>query len=398
MNCVKKMSTIETKIVKVYISEHPNAEKLEIATVGSAPGQGGFESVVGLSQFKTGDLVIYVEPGSVVPENIQEKLAKSKITVKDGRIRAINIRNVLSEGLCLDPKEWLDHDVKEGDDVTKELGIMKYEPLSPSMRSALKSGKGLRFNYENENFKTYYCVEKFKKSPKVLGELDQNVVATLKYHGTNARWGIVKRPKYKKKWWQKIVSLFVKESPQEFLVGSHNKIKVPSKDTIKHGDYYNTDTWWKMSKKYDLEFVVKQISEHETLISYDKNTITDVIIYAEIVGPGIQKGYDYGIPQGDLEIRVFDIMINGKFSDWTTVVHLCKCFNLPVVDEVYSGPWSLDVTKHASDVDEYNGKKYVREGIVIRPFKETWHPKCGRVIFKYLNPVYLLDKKNTEFH
>jgi RNA ligase (TIGR02306 family) len=337
-------------------------------------------------------------PDSVVPENIQEQLAKNKITVKNGRIRAINIRNVLSEGLCLDPKEWLNHEVKEGDDVTEELGITKYEPPPPSVRGALRSGKGINFNYENENLKAYYCVEKFKKYPKILAELNQDVVATIKYHGTNFRCGIVKKPIYKKTLWQKFIGLFVKESPQEFLVGSHNKIKVPTKDVLKYWDYYNTDTWWRVTKKYNLESIVRQISENEALLSSDGNALVDVVIYAEIIGQGVQKGYDYGVPDGDLEIRIFDIMIDGKYVDWATVVHLCKCFNLPVAEEVYTGPWSLDVTEHAVSVDEYNGKKYVREGIVIRTLKESWHPKCGRVIFKYLNPAYLLDKKNTEFH
>ena len=388
------MSTIETKIVRVEILDHPNANALEIARIG---GEGGFESVVGLGQFATGDLVIYIEPGAVGPENIQEQLAKNKITVKDGRIRAINIRNVLSEGLCLDPKEWLDHSVEEGDDVTKELGVTKYEPPPPSMNNALRSGKGINFNYINENFKTYNCVEKFKKCPKVLSDLNKTVVATIKYHGTNFRCSLVKKPEYKKSLWQKIVNLFVKESSQEFLVGSHNKIKVPSKDVIKYGNYYSTDTWWRAAKKYDLEFVVRQISINEMFMS-KKQVPIDVAIYAEIIGPGIQKGYDYSIVAGEIEIRVFDIMIDGTYVGWNQLSILCKEFYLPIVEKVYTGPWNLDVVKLAEATDEYNGKKFVREGIVIRPIEESWHPKCGRVIFKYLNPVYLLDKNNTDFH
>lgn len=397
------MSTIEAKIVKLYISPHPNADKLSIATIGSNPGEGGFECAVGLDQFESGDLAIYVMPDSVLTDEMCTTLTeKSKIQIKGGRIRAINIRGVLSEGLCLDPKAWLDHDVKEGDDVTKELGVTKYEPPHPSMRSALKNGKGLNIQYRNENFKEYYCVEKFKKCPKILNELAEdksfNVVATIKYHGCNLRCGLVTKPVCKKTLWRRFISLFLKEDQKEFLVGSHNKIKVPTQSALKYGDYYDTDTWWRMAKKYDLEAIVRQISEHERSISFNKRNPADVVIYAEVIGPGVQKNYCYGIKQGELEIRVFDIMVNGRYLGWTTVQHYCDLFKLPIVEEVYLGPWNLDVIKHASAVDEYNGKKYVREGIVIRPVRETWHHKCGRVIFKYLNEAYLLDKKNTEFH
>ena len=394
------MSTIETKIVRAEILPHPNADKLSIARIG---GEGGFECAVGIDQFKTDDLVIYVMPDSVITEEMSTTLMeRSKVQIKGGRIRATNIRGMLSEGLCLDPKVWLGREVKEDDDVTKELGITKYEPPHPSMRSALKNGKGIRFNYQNENFKEYYCVEKFKKSPKVLAELNQDVVATIKYHGTNFRCGLVKKPQCRKSLWRKFIGLFVKEKPREFLVGSHNKIKIPTQSALKYGDYYNTDTWWKATKKYNLESVVNQISENEYMADQRNTNLTrpwpDVAIYAEIIGPGIQKGYDYGVPAGELEIRVFDIMIDGVYAGWDKVVHLCKCFDLPIAEEVYRGPWSLDVVKHAAEVDEYNGKKYVREGVVIRPIEEAWHRKCGRVIFKYLNEAYLLNKKNSDFH
>lgn len=394
------MSTIETKIVAIEILPHPNADKLAIARIG---GEGGFECAVGLDQFKTGDLAIYVMPDSVLSEEMCTTLAeKSKIQIKGGRIRAINIRGVLSEGLCLNPSAWLDHDVKEGDDITKELGVTKYEPPHPSMRSALKNGKGINFHYKNENFKEYHCVEKFKKSPLVLRELSEdtgfNVVATIKYHGSNFRCGLVTKPSCRKSWWERLKGLFVKDDKQEFLVGSHNRIKVPTQSALKYGDYYNTDTWWRMAQKYDLEFVTKQISENETLMPRGPTAPVDVVIYAEVIGPGIQKGYDYGISPGQLELRVFDIMINGKYCDWNQVKWYCDLFKLPIVEEVYFGPWSLDVTKCAADTDEYNGKKYVREGIVIRPVIETWHRKCGRVIFKYLNEAYLLDKTNSDFH
>lgn len=391
------MSTIETKIIKIDdIRYHPNADKLSIITIG---GQGGFECVVGRQQFSIGDLAIYIMPGSVISEEMSNTLMeRSKIQIKGGRIRAIRIRNVLSEGLCLKPEEWLDHDVKEGDDVTEELGVTKYEPPPPHWRTLLGTKHGISLQYENRNFIEYTCVEKFKKYPDVLedGEL---VVATVKWHGTNFRAGLVKRPPYKKSLWEKIKGLFFRESALEFLVGSHAKIRYPSKKSWETGEY-KQDSYWRMAEKYNLEAVARQISKYVALTEreYKDNVEPEVIIYAEIIGPGVQKGYGYGIENGELEIRVFDIMVDKTFLPWDRVVHLCSCFNLPTVTEVYRGPWSLDVVKHAKAVDEYAGKKFNREGIVIRPLTERWSPECGRVIFKYLNEVYLLNKTNSEWH
>lgn len=390
------MSTIEAKIVKVTIKPHPNADRLEIARIGD---EGGFECVVALDQFKTGDLALYIPVDSIVPQNIRDYLAQTKVNVKDGRIRCAKIRNKFSEGLCLSPQDWVpESEIKEGNNVTEIVGIKKYEPPPPHWRTLLGTKHGISLQYENRNFIEYTCVEKFKKYPDVLedGEL---VVATVKWHGTNFRAGLVKRPPYRKNLWEKIKGLFFKESALEFLVGSHAKIRYPSKKSWETGEY-KQDSYWRMAEKYNLEAVARQISKYIALTEreYKDNVEPEVIIYAEIIGPGIQKGYGYGIENGELEIRVFDIMVDKTFLPWDRVVRLCSCFNLPTVTEVYRGPWSLDVVKHAKAVDEYAGKKFNREGIVIRPLTERWSPECGRVIFKYLNEVYLLNKTNSEWH
>jgi len=387
------MSTIEAKIVKVEILDHPNADKLAIARIG---GEGGFESIVGLDQFKTGDLALYIPVDSMVPENIQAHLAQNKIKVENGRIRCTKIRGVFSEGLCLTPSDWLDSkEIREGNDVTKLLGIKKYEPPPPSWRSLLSSKYGINIHYTNSNFIEYTCVEKFKKFPAVLNQ-GEEVVATIKWHGTNFRCGKVFKKAHKKTIWEHIQSFFGFYDDMEFLVGSHSKIRHPTKAALKTKIYWK-DTYWRAVEKYALNMVIEQLQNHFALDNKDY-ALPPVSIYAEIIGPGIQKGYDYGVDRDEIEIRVFDIMVGKKFLNWDTVKHLCDCFNLPTVEEVYRGPWSLEVIEHAKTVDEYNDKKFKREGIVIRPVEERWSSECGRVILKYLNPAYELDKTNSEYH
>lgn len=392
------MSTINVKVVPVDIQPHPDADRLEIAQIG---GMGGFACVVGLGQFKTGDLAIYVPPDSVVPDNIRTHLEKNKITIKGGRIRPAKIRGILSEGLCLSPGQWLEEkDIIEDNDVTELLGVTKYIPPPPRGGGIFRSARGINIHYNNTDFPKYTSIENIKKHPKVLGE-GERVVATVKTHGTNFRCGWADKPVYKKSLWRKIKDLFRSGPPpavdtdaQEFLVGSHNKIRF-----AKEGAEIANDLYWRAALKYNLKEAAINMAEIVSVVEgKDSLAPHNIVIYAEIIGPGIQKGYEYGIDQGDIEIRVFDISFRGQFLSWNDVKFLCIDNKLPHAEEVYDGPWSLEVTKLAEETDEYNGRRYTREGVVIKPIPERWDSKCGRVIFKAINPKYLLDKTNTEHH
>lgn len=378
------MSTINVKVVKLELAPHINAERLEVATVG---GAGGFTAVVGKGEFQTGDLAIFVPPDSVVPANIQEFLAtKKKITVKEGRIRCTRVRGTFSDGLCLVPKDWLPENlVSEDKDVTEFLGITKYEP-PPPRTNALKS-KGINHHYQNENFKKYTDIENFKKYPKTFNE-GEEVVATIKYHGSNWRACIVKRPASSFTWVEKVKSFFgFKVDSSEYLVGSHNTIRKQAKKATTVEDVF-----CKVANNYNVKALLDGLKEDLA----DKDA--DVSIYGEVIGPGIQTGYTYGVPEGQHELRIFDIMVNGQYLNWDEVVEYCEEFNLPLVEVVYRGPWSLDITKFSEAVDEYNGQKHTREGIVIKPIKERKDLHNSRAILKYVSETFRLDKKNSEHH
>src|SRR5581483_4038869 len=55
--------THEVKVVRVGpILPHPNADKLQLTMVG------GYQVVIGKDTFKEGDLAVYIQPDSVVPQ------------------------------------------------------------------------------------------------------------------------------------------------------------------------------------------------------------------------------------------------------------------------------------------------------------------------------------------
>ena len=114
------MSSLIVDVSKINkIEKHPNADRLRIATVK------GWQCIIGLDDFKEGELIIFIPPDSVLPDELIDKY-KLEFVRKGGRVKTVKLRKFISQGLCLpipEGKNW-----KEGKSVATELGITKYEP------------------------------------------------------------------------------------------------------------------------------------------------------------------------------------------------------------------------------------------------------------------------------
>ena len=121
------------------------ADSIEVATVG------GWKVVVKKGEFKTNDLVVYLEIDSWVPTSLAPFLSKGKEPkvfngVEGERLRTVKLRGQISQGLLLpiDCTTISDGEgnvisVSEGDDVTEFLGIQKWErPLPTQLRGQAK--------------------------------------------------------------------------------------------------------------------------------------------------------------------------------------------------------------------------------------------------------------------
>ena len=122
-----------------------NADSIEVATVG------GWKVVVKKGEFKTNDLVVYLEIDSWVPTSLAPFLSKGKEPkvfngVEGERLRTVKLRGQISQGLLLpiDCTTISDGEgnvisVSEGDDVTEFLGIQKWErPLPTQLQGQAK--------------------------------------------------------------------------------------------------------------------------------------------------------------------------------------------------------------------------------------------------------------------
>ena len=113
------------------------ADAIEVATVG------GWKVVVKKGDFKPGDLAVYCEIESFIPSTIAPFLTKPdqypKVFegVQGERLRTVRLRGQLSQGLLMPMSVMTNNGViaqvlKEDEDVSQALGIVKYEAPIPA--------------------------------------------------------------------------------------------------------------------------------------------------------------------------------------------------------------------------------------------------------------------------
>lgn len=108
------------KIVKV--APHDNADSLDIATVK------GYECIVKRGQYKEGDLIVFIEPDSQLPDKKWAEFYKAK----SNRVKAIKLRNRWSFGI-IESVSNVEYGspIVEGLDISNVLGVTHWEPPQP---------------------------------------------------------------------------------------------------------------------------------------------------------------------------------------------------------------------------------------------------------------------------
>jgi RNA ligase (TIGR02306 family) len=356
------------------IRQIPDAQNIEQAIIG------GWNCIIQKNQYTEGGLVVVATTDAVIPQELSDAMNVTNYLRKGGRVRTVKLRGVYSECLII-PLSYLsgrltmgELDVREGQDMMEKLGIIKYEP--PAKIIQLASGRKIKYT-DNPNFGIYYKFPNLKNVQGMFTEEDE-VEITRKIHGTNARYGIVKKAKISI--WDRIRKLFgSKWVGYEFVVGSHNV----EKGSDSQG-YYDTNVWYDIEKKYDIK---KKLWGY---VGDSENIGEGIILYGEIYGAGIQKGYDYGLK--DIQFVVFDIKDDGEYMS-PVIARLTtqRVFKLPYVEVLYYGNWSQEIQDKYTFNNFIPGTKTPQEGIVIKHY-------TGRrqKVAKVINPDYLIyaEKKD----
>ena len=340
---------------------HPNADTLELIDIL------GYQLVAKKGNYKPGDLAVFIQPDSVVPQIpafawLWEGKAPEDVTERNRRITVRKFRKEYSEGLLMPlaelPELTYGRSVVEGQDVSDLLSVTHWEgdkeqdtfgqsSKAPRVKRRPNSIRGwLRYFYYNTvrvlSFGKMYRRESSMEVKFDAPEYDvvamkaarsgfQNtewVTATEKLHGRNGRF------------------LFLEGT---FYIGSHFQWKAPG-----------------------VPCIFTRVAAQQPWIEEWCRANEGRILYGEVIGD--QKGYTYGFTGGNLGFRAFDIWEkNGTWTKpWDDVVdnpegggkrHTLD--ESQIVPVLYHGPADIEMLKSLTDGKSVLDGKTQREGIVV---------------------------------
>lgn len=328
------------------------ADKIEVAQIE------GWHVVVHKGEFKIGDLCVYCEIDSILPERPEFEFLRDR----KFRIKTIRLKGQISQGIAfplsiLDGKSFSSdtRDIKKydwhvGQDVTELVGVTKYEPEIPACLSGLAKGTFPSFIPKTDEIRV------------------QNIQSVLtKYKGTTCY--------ITEKLDGSSVTFFVKDG--EFGVCSRNL-------ELKEDD---KNSFWQAARELDIETKLKKIG-------------INIAIQGELVGEGIQgnklklKGksvYFYNAFIID-EYRYLNFM--DFFFLFTEQLELPL---VPILHINFELIDNIDELVHSATQRSMFNENVWREGIVIRAMEEIKCPEMfqhthqTRLSFKVINPEFLLQ-------
>lgn len=318
------------------------ADSIECAVVG------GWTVVVKKGEYKIGDLAVYCEIDSWVPHKLAPFLSKGQEPreyngVKGERLRTVKLRGQLSQGLLL-PLVDLYGQLRglnnhfDGQDVTENLGIQKWEAPIPAQLAGLVRG----------GFPT--------DVPKTDQERVQNLTAEIaRYVLDGDMWEITEKLDGSS-------CTYYLDLDDDFHVCSRNLDLA----------YDETNTLWKVAIKNDIENKLRSLGGQ------------GVALQGELIGEGIQKNR-YGI-KGQ-EFYLFDVYVvkEGKYlcpEDRRDLAEELNIKHVPVTVEEFVIEQTVEqLLQMAEAKSELNVCE--REGIVFKH-------RDGQTSFKAISNKFLL--------
>jgi RNA ligase (TIGR02306 family) len=350
------------------------ADNIELAIVG------GWNAITKKGEYRAGDLIVVATTDAVIPQNLSDDMEVTNYLRKGQRVRTVKLRGVYSECLLIPLKHIpFMENYYDGKDMMFAMDIYKYEP--PVKQIQLSNGKNVRYQ-SNPNFTVYYKFPNLKNVDGLFTEEDE-VQITRKLHGTNARYGIVRKNKLS--FFDKLKKFFGLADAwinYEYVYGSHNV----EKGSDSQG-FYSTDVWRTIAEEYDIKENLWAVVKTRDVAEIGGG----FVIYGEIYGAGIQKNYDYGLT--DIRFAGFDLTIDGKYMDPELAQFIIEdVLELPHVEVLYEGLWNQEVQDKFVFNNFIEGTKVPHEGIVIK------HVTGERQkVAKVINPYYLIygEKNNV---
>lgn len=314
---MNKIASIE-KIKSVV--PHSNADRLDLVTVL------GYQCVTQRGLYKEGDIVIYIQPDSILPE---APWAEDYRKYSPKRIKAVKLRGEWSEGIIVSKEVLKDLDIdclfvesRVGCDVSERLDVKHYEPPMPqdlSAKGLLPYGIGKTDEERWENI--------VHKLP--YGEV---VDVTLKIDGQS--W-----------------SAYYKLDTDEFgVLGRTMEYKLDS-----------LNNYTAQVARYDIENKLK---------NFCKKHNVSLCIRGESYGNGIQKGGHNPHSSKPAGLAIFSVYLiderrYARKGDPFYFPNVCKEMDLPYVPFIQKDVVLTEelIKYYSSDLVLINGDSF--EGVVV---------------------------------
>ncbi|MCB9260807.1 MAG: RNA ligase (ATP) [Flavobacteriales bacterium] len=334
---MRKLASIQKIIALEPIK---GADAIEKATVL------GWQLVVKKNEFKVGDLAVYCEIDSLLPDKPEFEFLKPRKL----RIRTIRLRGQISQGICF-PLSILpaDFEVIEDADCTEALEIIKYEPPMPACLRGIAKGPFPSFIPKTDETRVQVLqtlLDKYKGEKCYVAE---------KLDGSSATY-------------------FLKDG----IFGVCSRNLELTEDT--------ENSFWKVARLMDIENKLRSIGKN-------------IGIQGELIGEGIQGNKLKIKGQTAMFFNAFDIdkyeYLN--FFDFKELLHKLDLPMVPIISLDYELENDIeDIIKTATIKSKLLNDVWA-EGIVIRPYTEKLdlllsneYFSKGRVSFKAINPEFLL--------
>jgi len=315
------------------------ADRIELADIL------GWHVIVRKGDFSVNDLVVYCEIDSVMPDRPEFEFLRPR----KFRIKTIKMKGVISQGIAF-PLSVLSFlsavNVDEGDDVTENLGVTKYEVPIPTCLSGTKKSNFPGFIPKTDEERIQNCAWILDKYA------DKSWYITEKLDGTSATY-------------------YIKDGV--FGVCSRNM-------ELKDDESSKVPVYWKVAKDYHIEDRLRSLGYN-------------VAVQGEIIGPGIQKNKYKLSNHAIFFYNVFDINERIYWNYFGVIENIQTKMKLNVVPIITCGlviPESIDKMVEMSICQSTINPDIPAEGIVCRPVQEMQDLKGNRVSFKVVNPEFLL--------
>lgn len=360
------------------------ADLIEKATIE------GWECVVKKGDFNIGDMCIYCEIDSILPERPEFEFLRPR----KFRIKTIKLKNTISQGIIFPLNIIKDIEpsfnileIKEGDDLQEVMGVKKWDPEQESIIVE----KEPEFNDKNEFVRAYkkykYFTVRFLKKlfgiptgtasddfPSYVPKTDETRVQTSqrglethkgkrayiteKLEGSSTTYITIKS---KGNFFKRLFS----RQPMKFIVCSRNRIV-----------NNRADDRWVIADKYNISRKMAALGRN-------------FAIQGELIGPKIQ-GNLYELPERDFRMYLaYDIDEKRYFtlSELKDLANELQIIGVPLLDENHIVHTDTKAYVDLSIGNSRLNPKKKREGIVIRLAEENYS-------FKSINPEYLLGQKD----